>query len=798
MSWPIATTPLGPVSVGSLLWRRRGKIRITALVKATFALIHGGFATPVDPRPIHRDERGFLGRRGASPEWVPEVWPELRRPEVYLTGSAITPNREPSRALAVRLVVWKNHSVLDKTLHVLGERREAHKQPASFTSLPLLWERALSGRNGTNPVGVKDRPAGIIDPRRPLDPAGLGPRSPSWPGRDLGPYLESVGASGSPWEWPESISPEAFGAAPLDQRVDALEGDEWLIVDGMHPELPRFASRLPRPIASAHLRDETGRREAFALSLDTVAIDMNALEVSVLFRGALPLLREHYADLVVEADLELGDVDVLRPVGSTDPNARIAAGLGKGMRLGLDSPAGPPPELAPPPPIVEPPADVAPPSRGLGGMFAAAAVDVGEETFTSPADEATPAAVDPSPAVAGAPLEPSPVAPPPPVVAAAVDAAPAPTSPLPAGTAPKAPEAAPEAGVRGLLIAKLAAKESLADLPLAGADLQGLDLSGAAMSGLNLAGAKLAGATLKGARLSNAKLPGVDLGGADLTGADLSQVDLSRSSLAGASFDEAILLDANLTSCEGKGASFRRARAQRALFAQGKWSECSFQEADLTGADLSGSELHGARLDKVTLVGARMVDVRGSQVSAIGADLSDSNLAGVTLTGSNCSEVRAPRTVWDRAVLDQAVFRGAALDSAGFARAHLDGADFSGATLSKASLMGVTGERTVFTGANLEGVDLRQGKLPEALFDNAKLCKANALKATLNQGNFSGADLSATSLRSAKLRAANLTGATLRDCDLRDADLDGADLRGADRQGAKLAGASLKGAQEDP
>src|SRR5215212_9781808 len=116
MSWPIAVSSLGPVSVGSLLWRRRGRSRISAIVKCTFSMIHGGFATPTAARPIHREERPWLGQRGGSPEIVPEVWPELRRPEVYLTGAAMAPNREALRALAVRLVVWKNHTRLDKTL----------------------------------------------------------------------------------------------------------------------------------------------------------------------------------------------------------------------------------------------------------------------------------------------------------------------------------------------------------------------------------------------------------------------------------------------------------------------------------------------------------------------------------------------------------------------------------------------------------------------------------------------------------------------------------------------------------
>src|SRR5215210_1413266 len=104
MTWPIAVSCLssggGTVEVGTLLWRRKGRMRVTAFVKATFAMIHGGFCLPVEPRPISRGERPWLGAPGASPETTVETWPELMRPEVHLFGSAVAPRREPVRALA--------------------------------------------------------------------------------------------------------------------------------------------------------------------------------------------------------------------------------------------------------------------------------------------------------------------------------------------------------------------------------------------------------------------------------------------------------------------------------------------------------------------------------------------------------------------------------------------------------------------------------------------------------------------------------------------------------------------------
>ena len=829
MSWPIAVSCLsgagGPVEVGTLLWRRKGRMRVTAFVKATFAMIHGGFCVPVDPRPISTGERPWLGVSGASPETSVETWPELMRPEVYLYGAAVAPGRDPVRALAARLVVWKNEARLDKTVHVFGERSEERLLPTPFSTLPLVWERTARGEGGDNPVGVRDgRVPNLVDPERPGQPACFAPRAIGWPGRSVPWDPDQPFPPEQIWDWPDTFSVEAFGAAPPDQRLDALDGDEWIVLDGMHAELERFATRLPKPIACAYLGDDGNRRrEPFTLQLDTIAIDASALEVSLMWRGSLPLLREHWAEMRVEADLDLGTPDELgrpapQPAGGSRP-------LGKGLRL-RDDPAS---ATAPPPPPPRPPVAAEPLAAAL--PFSAPAPPPAPALPPAPAAPPAPApppapvavigsAASPTPAGA-APVSPPLLAPLPvrklavaprsAVADPALDAAPAASGgnptlrEIPALPSGRGPTPAPpitrnvdhettESGVRGVLIARLASRESLADMALAGADLSGLDLGDAVLSGLNLSGTRFASCNLRGARLTNAKLSGADLSHADLSLADLTQADLSRATLIEATFEGAQLLDVNLTAAEGEGARFHDARAQRAIFAQGKWAGCDFVSADLGGADLSSSELGGSVMDGATLTGARFVDVRATGLSARGARLADANLAGASFLDCDFSEIDGPRTVWDRSTLDGTSFENAKLDAAGFARAHLDRAKFDGASLVKASLMGVTGERASFAGANLDSVDLRQGKLPEVSFAGARLTRVNALKATLTGAQCASADLSAASLRSAKLRGADLKGAKLRDADLRDADLEQADMRGADKQGAKLAGASLKGA----
>jgi uncharacterized protein YjbI with pentapeptide repeats len=744
MSWPIEVKPLGPMSMGTLLWRRRGRVSVTAIAKTTFAMVHGGFALPTEPRVLEREERPWLGRTGRSPEVAPEIWPDLPLAQVFLRGHAVAPGRDPSPAVAVRMVVYGRGRLIDKTLHVFGDRKQASDYPASFVSMPLVYERTWGGPGSQNPVGVHDGGvANVVDPARPDAPASLGPRAIGWPGRvraDAVPLLHQD----EPWEWPDDVSPESFLSAPPDQWVASLRGDEWIVLDGVRPDLARLATRLPLPEPRAWLCSGASRR-SFELRLRTVSIDTDALEVSLVHLGSLSLDGAGSGDRLVEGDVDLGE-----PSASPEPAPESVTGV------------------------------VAP--KRLLGVLTTADASAGALRLAVEAEAAPPPAEPPPP-----PAEPAPEP------AAAQPSRP--SEPEPAVHVEAPAENAAEVGVRAAVLARVAAKEALRDLQLAGADLSKLDLAGANLSGMNLSGVRLSGVNLKDARLSGAKLGGADLTGADLEGADATQVDFSRAVVSGANFARARLLDANFTSAVGNGARFEAASGHRALFAQGRWEAASFEAADLAGADFSGAELDKASFERAALGAARFVDARGTGTVLREAGLADANLAGATLVEAVADRVDGCRTVWDRAVLDRSSFRDARLEGAGFARARVDGTDLSGASMAKVSLMGVTGERAAFDRANLEGADLRQTKLSDTSFQGALLVRANGLKATLTGARMQGADLTGASLRSAKLRGADLTESNLKDCDLRDADLEEANLEGARREGAKLSGASLKGAR---
>ncbi len=349
------------------------------------------------------------------------------------------------------------------------------------------------------------------------------------------------------------------------------------------------------------------------------------------------------------------------------------------------------------------------------------------------------------------------------------------------------------AALRATVQARLAAREPLLDLDLAGADLEGVDFGGAALGGVNLSRARLIGC-----KLARAQLAGADLTGADLTGADLDHADLSRATLARAVFDGAVLADANLSGAQGPGASFARAKAARATFARGCWDAASFAGAEATQADFTASSLAGAHFSGASLAEASFADARGASAIFDKARLARVRAAGASFAGASFRDVDAPGSIWDKATLDLASFAGGGLKDANLSRASCLKTSFAGAELGGANLQRLTGDGADFQDSRLEGADLRQARLREATFDRAKLRGAAAGKADLARSTFLRADLQGAILRGARLAGASFVHATLEGTDLQDADFEGANVFGASRETAKL-GAGARGLIEvDP
>jgi hypothetical protein len=237
---------------------------------------------PVAPRPIVVDEQEAgpgLGLRDAS-----DLAPYLAQTDVWLTGHAVRHGhagrdggrpQTPGRFLEVRLALVRDgEAILDK-------------------SIELDPRAATPGRSG-------------VAPQVPIP--SMGPLSRSWPIRRqrLG-TADPRRLEGAAIDVPESFDWTYFQAAPLDQRIGPLRGDEWLLLEGVHPTLPRIETQLPgaRAVARLYGPFPAGFRP-LPLVLDTVRVDADKRCCLLSWRGHFPVAGEEtLASLHVMAGVEL-------------------------------------------------------------------------------------------------------------------------------------------------------------------------------------------------------------------------------------------------------------------------------------------------------------------------------------------------------------------------------------------------------------------------------------------------------------------------------------------------------------
>jgi uncharacterized protein YjbI with pentapeptide repeats len=278
-----------------VLWRNGGAGGATIIVKATFGMVNEADARLVAPAEVLREDRY---RASHSLEEASETAPYLPSAGVILVGVAHAPPGQPAQALSVRLTVFRDRPLINKTLHVIGYRAPASPANAwPFQDLPIEYERAFGGPGfDDNPVGTGAVPGSrlpnIVDPVDPRRPAGFGPISRRW-----GSRRRLLGAAGSQGldqpvpEIPANVDWRYFHAAPADQQTEFLHGDEWIVLDALHPTLPRLQSRLPSVRAVARWSFSSGSAPSWPieLSADTLVINAETQLCSLIWRGHVPL-----------------------------------------------------------------------------------------------------------------------------------------------------------------------------------------------------------------------------------------------------------------------------------------------------------------------------------------------------------------------------------------------------------------------------------------------------------------------------------------------------------------------------
>jgi uncharacterized protein YjbI with pentapeptide repeats len=270
----------------------QGVERLTIFVKATFTLRPGGSAELSAPLELVREDRPRDG--WGSLEEAAETAPYLPSAGVIARGHACAPEGHAVTSLKVRLALFQQRWILNKVLHVFGDRTRSAPSPQAFQRMPLIYERAYGAPHvDTNPAGQGAGEAlpNILDPADPARPAGFGPIAKQWaPRKHFAAWSPRVG--GGVEEINPALDFRYFHAAPADQQIDFLRGNEWVFLEGFHPRFPSISSSLPSARGAARLyraRSTGASEESVELVADTLVIDADRLICSIVWRGNVAL-----------------------------------------------------------------------------------------------------------------------------------------------------------------------------------------------------------------------------------------------------------------------------------------------------------------------------------------------------------------------------------------------------------------------------------------------------------------------------------------------------------------------------
>lgn len=312
----------GPLRVGSVLWQPApGAFSLTVVSKLTFALAPGESPLAEEQEEIYDADAHWDDDHGRSLVQAMDLVPGKARPEVLLVGSAYSPDLEPVASLAVRL----RFGDIDKAFRVWGDRWFSHdgmlQGPTEFVRMPLLWERAAAASTTENPVGIRmgrdarpDARGRVLVPNiEPLGvvlrskdetfaPTGFGPIAATWR-----PRLDRFPRHAASWDpacWSPAPLPGAFdfgfwNAAPLDQHLPALRGDEPLFLENLDRRYQRLSTRLARVRPRARVQWASGASRDVPLTPDTLIIDTDRALAMLVFRGAVALDHPDQVGLVM-------------------------------------------------------------------------------------------------------------------------------------------------------------------------------------------------------------------------------------------------------------------------------------------------------------------------------------------------------------------------------------------------------------------------------------------------------------------------------------------------------------------
>jgi hypothetical protein len=294
---PDAVTSAAGSAAAAVVWRLEGQLHVTVIVKSTFAFAQDAAMTRAPPQPILRAEVHHGKHPTRSVQFTSDLVPYLPQADVLFTGHAHARAGGVVQAQLVRLEIFDGagaQPLLNKALLVQDSK--------GFDRMPLVYERAFGG------LGSQDNPLGtgalagspepnIVNPMDPRRVASFGPIGRIWPARKrlLGKTPRSA-IDAAVVELPRSFDWTYYQAAPPEQRIDYLQGDEWILLEGLHPTMSRLQMQLPgaRGLAWIDGLADFGVPEGHEviLNADTLRIDGDEQRCTMVWRAAFSVPSE--------------------------------------------------------------------------------------------------------------------------------------------------------------------------------------------------------------------------------------------------------------------------------------------------------------------------------------------------------------------------------------------------------------------------------------------------------------------------------------------------------------------------
>jgi len=827
-NWPISLSAGTGVTCGARLWRTHGQLRSTIIVKATFGLRHQKVMEWVNPDPVVAEDEHYEAKVERSLRGASDLAPYLPRADVLFRGNAHAPG-EDCRAMAVRIAIVGARPLLDKTLHIYGDRAgpapgTKPEQPLPFDWIPIRYERTNRGSGfDENPAGIEPqvgaRMPNIVDPNDPEGPAGLGPLASSWPyRRRLLRDLDPANMFSQVPDLPDTFAWSYFHAAPPDQRCPFLEGGEWLVLDGLHPVLPRLETQLPGVRAAVRVAGLPGSAPTFDLTMvaDTLRIDAERDTCSITWRGNFAIYDESCVSalrvvtaLSIQGQAPMWPEEVDHLLASVPPAAAASAPPAAAASAPPAAAASAPPAAAasaPPAPvaIIDDDSDDAP-------TILRESIESEEELRALLGvrhDDADSRATLPDPVEARADIPPlddddddelrTAIA----TTGMLEHLVRATAVPDEASSDhPTAEQRAPAAAKPGVPEGPSTVRRfKIEDPPTVNADADQIAELLATAESLAESVRVPPSAPVEAAPVSSRPLepfppapPSARKHPPALTPPSaprLSAIPDRRSPAAQPAPPTALYVG-----LRGKSIAMQAVKPQNKPADKPEEDRQRLrrevQERLASGGSLKGMALGGADLSEMDLSGQSLA---GADLRK--ASLRKTKLTGADLTGANLSDADLSFSNFDDACLERADCYGAQLADASFQRATVNDTNFSTALGDRANFQDVTGERTLFGG----------GLWLAARFDRSKLSSADFTEAIVDDAHFDDCELSEFRLYEGRAHRvsfvrANLTGARFDSADLSGASLDRifapdsvwdqATLDDASFEGAMLPGASF-------